>query len=333
MESCAACNQKIKPSLKLKCVTCKKAFHHDCLNIHHENFISLTKSNWNCSFCTNISRRKRGNLNSPVQNTTLNESNNDTLNMSCDDHNLSLMNPVQPSCGSSGFGNPITLEQISHLLDTKMEIMRVNLAHDINIAVKKEIGSVVDVLKSEFTATTDFLCAEQNDLKVKINAADDKITDLSTQSMTIQNDLLALKAQVESYERLSRSCNVEIQAVPETRNENVVDIVRNLCGVIKTTFNENEISNCRRVAKIDASSTRPRNILLTLPSSRQRDMLLSAVKRFNKMQPNDTLNSTHLGVKGDKSSVYVAEHLSPDLKKLHANTRKTAKAKGYKFVN
>ncbi|CAH2108022.1 unnamed protein product [Euphydryas editha] len=47
---------------------------------------------------------------------------------------------------------------------------------------------------------------------------------------------------------------------------------------------------------------------------------------------SDKLNTSHLGMAGDKKPIYVIEHLSPALKSLHAATRLKAKQKDYKFV-
>lgn len=95
---------------------------------------------------------------------------------------------------------------------------------------------------------------------------------------------------------------------------------------------DTDLQAVRRVAKMNSESVRPRNILATLPSERHRDMLLSALTQYNKGKKDDVLNSSHLGVPGDKRTIYLAEHLSPECKKLHAATKLAAKEHSYKFV-
>lgn len=63
-----------------------------------------------------------------------------------------------------------------------------------------------------------------------------------------------------------------------------------------------------------------------------RDTVLTAVKQFNKAHPKDKLNSSHLGLAGEKKPVFVSEHLTPANKQLHAAARKTAKDKNIEFV-
>lgn len=125
---------------------------------------------------------------------------------------------------------------------------------------------------------------------------------------------------------------MEIQAVPETRNENVLQLFRNLCKTINLQIDDNMVHSCRRVAKFVASSSRPRNILVTLSSSRVRDEVLSACLRYNKQHKELPLNTTSLGLPLERGPIYVNEHLSPDCKALHAATRAAAKNKKYKYV-
>ncbi|KAL0850103.1 hypothetical protein ABMA28_011986 [Loxostege sticticalis] len=61
-----------------------------------------------------------------------------------------------------------------------------------------------------------------------------------------------------------------------------VAIVRKICDTINVPVHDVDICSVRRIAKFNPDSSRPRNILLTLPSERQRDIILSAYKRYNK---------------------------------------------------
>lgn len=78
---------------------------------------------------------------------------------------------------------------------------------------------------------------------------------------------------------------------------------------------------------MSTSSNKSRNILLTLPSVRHRENLISAVKHYNKTNSNDQLNSQQLGVTREISYIYVAEHLSVDSKELHVATIQAAQGK------
>lgn len=96
---------------------------------------------------------------------------------------------------------------------------------------------------------------------------------------------------------------------------------------------DGDIQHVTRIAKMNKDSKRPRAVILKLRSIRYRDQLLAAVHKFNKSKKQqDKLNSTHLGLAGTAEPVYVAEHLTPANKSLHALTRKKAKEAMYSFV-
>ncbi|CAG9094144.1 unnamed protein product, partial [Plutella xylostella] len=113
---------------------------------------------------------------------------------------------------------------------------------------------------------------------------------------------------------------------------NRVYVFKNICETLKVPIVETEIRACRRVSKVNSNSDRPRNILVTLSSPRQRDLVISAALRYNKAHPNEKLNSVNAGIIGQSSRIYVNEHLSSDSKKLHASARAFAKEKSYKYV-
>lgn len=233
----------------------------------------------------------------------------------------------------------VTLEQIGDLLDRKlapsssfMLSLREALKSDVQSMVSAEISNAIQEVKNDFTETTDFLSAEQNDCKTKISENDKKIKNLEADNSGLQLEIRRLNGRLANMEKMSRDLNLELQAVPENRTENVLAIFQKLCQSLDTPINENEIRNCRRVAKMDNTSSRPRNILVTLSSSRVRDNIISAVYRFNKSNPNNLLNSTHVGLSDAGMRIYVKEHLSPEMKQLYAAARKFKKDNNYQYA-
>lgn len=73
-------------------------------------------------------------------------------------------------------------------------------------------------------------------------------------------------------EKISRDLNLEIHEVPENKNENLMGLFKSLCECLQVVITESDVRACRRVAKMDASSKRPRNILVTLSSQHLRDL-------------------------------------------------------------
>ncbi|KAI5642692.1 hypothetical protein NE865_05218 [Phthorimaea operculella] len=212
------------------------------------------------------------------------------------------------------------------------EIVKKDIASTIQTEVMVAVRKLKEELIKDFTTTTDFLSAEQKDLKTLISEKDDTIKTLQSEQIRIQSELNELRSRFGSVEKISRDRNIELQAVPEKGKENVVGIFQNLCKALNVEVHDRDIHACRRVAKLDPSSDRPRNILITLSSPRQRDVVLSAAHRFNKANPKEMLNTTHLGMTGGGTTrIYLSEHLSPQCKRLHAAARKFRKNMNYKY--
>ncbi|CAG9134056.1 unnamed protein product [Plutella xylostella] len=228
---------------------------------------------------------------------------------------------------------------MSKLLDNKlapsssfMTNLRSSLKEDIEKIISSKITMAVEQLKDEFTETTDFIVSEQVDIKSELKEKCHKIQQLEAELIKSNTEVSKLGTRLAIMEKISRDCNIEIHEVPESKSENLLTILQNLCKVIDTPLNEADVKAYRRVAKLNPASDRPRNIVVTLASPRQRDTIISAMLRYNKQHTNDKLNSTHIGLTGTARRIYVSEHLSAETKQLHAAARKTAKELNYRYV-
>lgn len=234
---------------------------------------------------------------------------------------------------------PVTMESISRLFDAKlapdaafMTSLRSALKKDIQKMVAVEVNQAIQTVMSDLTATTDFISAEQQDIRSLITVRDITIKSMESELADSKNNIRKLEARISSVEKISRSVNLEIQEVPEGKNENLEGLFKKLCECLQVSVADGDIKACRRVAKMDTTSKRPRNILVSLSSQKIRDLILSSVTRFNKSHAKDRLNTTHIGLTGETRRIYLAEHLSPETKELHTNARKFCKDNNFKFV-
>ncbi|CAG9104501.1 unnamed protein product [Plutella xylostella] len=326
------------PHTILSCNTCKSSYCYQCLNISPENVLKLSKENLaalKCPSCTNVTRR-RNTADTPVGARPLPKGSPMNVSFQSKTGNKS---PSTSQSTKKSEDNLKILEDMSKLLDNKlapsssfMMNLRSSLKEDMEQIISSKITSAVQKLKAEFTETTDFIVAEQVDIKGKLQEKNNMIKQLEADLSKSNTEVAKMSTRLAILEKISRDSNVEIQEVPESKSENLLAILQSLCKVIDTPLVETDVRAYRRVAKINAASNRPRNIVVTLASPRHRDTLISAVLRYNKLHANDKLNSTSIGIAGEARRIYVSEHLSADTKQLHAAARKTAKELNYKYV-
>lgn len=75
---------------------------------------------------------------------------------------------------------------------------------------------------------------------------------------------------------------------------------------IDCEINEENVLNCSRVMKFNGNNNRPKSIVVQFNTQRLRDTFLAACINFNKKKNfNDKLNTSHLGLAGDKSPIFV----------------------------
>lgn len=349
MSSCNACKKTCTKEF-LRCRLCIGKFHHQCLNIDRQQFFAITKeqaSGWICPACSNVTRRVRTNENTPVRRDCLLPPAEESLDMSCDlsTASTSRRSPSPSSSITAGardirIEEDVTMDKISALLDEKlgaslsvfMDSFRKAIRDDVKEMVKNEIGSALKNVKDDFSATTDFICAEQSALRLDIEKSADTIKNLEKENAKLQAEINRLNTRFTEIDKISRNCNIELQAIPERRNENVLAMLKKLCEVVGAPLDDGHINACRRVAKLNNASNRPRNIVVTFSTPRIRDLVLSAAHRYNKTHVGHGLRSSDLDIPGEPCRIFITEHLSPEQKTLHAATRKAAKERNYKYV-
>lgn len=186
----------------------------------------------------------------------------------------------------------------------------------------------------EKSNTIDFLC-ECQDQQIAINTEfRQKLKKLESVNSPLQNTVSELTLKVAQMEQHSRDCNIEVQCVPETRSENLLNIVDKLLHTVSCQLPDMSIQRIHRVPKLNPNSDRPRTIVVKMVTPQARDTVLAAVMKFNKSKKRteDKLNALHLGFANNKQPIYVSEHLTLANKKLHAAARATAKERGYEYV-
>lgn len=333
---CHGCQSIIAGNDFIKCMKCSFEYCFLCLNVTAEYTKQLSAkqlASLSCFGCMNVTRRKV-NDNTPVRrhhsmNETMSVSVGQVLNDSC----AFAMN------ASAGMNEPVTMESISRLFDLKlspdssfMTNLRTALKKDVEEMVAAEVNCAIEKIKADFTVTTDFISEEQIIIRSEIAEKDIRIKDLESEVSKSHYVLSKLQSRLTTVERLSRDLNLEMHEVPESKNEDLVALFKKLCECLQVAVTDSDIKACRRVAKMNVDSKRPRNILVSLSSQRLRDELLSAVTRFNKSHSGGRLCLSHVGFSGVTSRIYLCEHLSPEAKELHSLARKFCKDKNYKFV-
>lgn len=233
---------------------------------------------------------------------------------------------------------------------SSMEVITTDAAIDPNIdwmsTIKKEVQEIISQtvsvelkkIREELTglqsikSSIDYLSGLFDTVKTELQEAKAEISTLRKENIELRDIIKTHTNTLNILDREARATNIEIHCIPENRGENLVKTVEQIGRVIKTPIPEGSVVKCTRVAKINKDSSRPRSVVVKFGSSLLRDKFLAGVIKFNKSNKDDKLNTSHLGLSGDKKPVYISEHLSSTAKDLYAAARIFAKDKQYRFV-
>lgn len=311
--SWGCCELGIVDDKYLICTQCNKAYHLKCINNEGKS-----SSSWKCPLCLSTKSKAGKNDNTPVRSNPP------------DGNKRSNKRPAMSS-PSHDRAAPITREDVQEILQTEMAVLFSKIDSTIASSLSKELKAIkADIFDLKESIT--FIGKQYEDLKRTTLDNNTKIATLQEENNRLAAELSEIKYKYNQMEQVNRSNNIEIQCVPECKTENLINIVSQLGNSVGCTINDENVLNCTRVAKINPQSPRPRAIVVQLSSPRLRDTIVAAVWKYNKSHPDDKLNTSHVGIRGDKKPIFVSEHLSAHSKAIHAAARIAAKDKGYKYV-
>ncbi|KAL4707789.1 hypothetical protein ACJJTC_001735 [Scirpophaga incertulas] len=305
-KKCSGCLGNIKGGDYLQCPFCEQFFDVDCANVPVKRFRAMTndhKCAWKCPDCA-MKRKKTGdNSNTPVrQSSIIHGSARGSFVEMDDSANVTQRNKSQESKQS------------------KKGVVIGDMAEErLRSIVKQEHSHSRKTVVDFHDSLTYF-----NDCFENLKKDNEKSNTTMKKLESDNNELRGTQT--------SRESNVEINGVPEKKSENLVNVFLRMTQSINYSISSEDVLHVTRVAKLNRDNNRPRSIIAKLRSPRQRDALLAAVTSFNRKNPKNKLNSTHLGHEGLSTPIFIAEHITPTNKSLHAAARLKSRDLSYKFV-
>ncbi|XP_045502771.1 uncharacterized protein LOC123699784 [Colias croceus] len=281
------------------------------------------KSNWICTGC-NVKQKRSGNnsetpIRSPLSTPTTS--------------NVTLR--AKPSSNANLLVSASSPESANISTDALRILIREELKYVLHNYIEEKIGNQLSEIRrdiEEFRTSLSFINQQYEDIKTEYQTKFNTLESLVAANTSLRSSIQDLSSRLNQFDQLSRASNLEIQCVPEFKNENIPNMIAQLARTVQYSLDDNDIHFCARIAKMHKESQRPRSILVKLNSPRTRDNFLRSIIKYNR-ESKIKLQSRDLGIGSDQSSaIYVMEHLSHENKLLHAEARKKAKQLDYKYV-
>nr|XP_018913285.1 PREDICTED: uncharacterized protein LOC109041391 [Bemisia tabaci] len=228
------CNRQAKDNTS--CAICKLLFHNSCVGISIKN--SYIK-NWTCGECIAL-RNKKSIARSCSVDASPNMGRGERV------RKTSTPTPVSSACfvnnlsASASDVDEVSMSAIKELfsqtnarLTAGLQKLETDLGESINLCHSK-IDEFMELLKAQ-------KCLIEQQGKV--------IEEQHSQIVKLNKRVSELEVRTENQEQYSRANSLEIYGVPETKNEDPVRIVVEICRKLGVQINETAIDACHRLGK------------------------------------------------------------------------------------
>jgi hypothetical protein len=307
--NCLACQELIINHQEvLNCSSCKDSYHYTCLGMtktyFKKNKHDLDRG-WQCTSCNNVTKRYR-NDDTPVrkQFDTTPTSILEETNMSIDFHEPQQNSPTRrnESYPIQKQNQPLTIEQIGSLLDSKLTSNNNTIFNNIKHLIQSEINTALEKLKNEFIEKNNTVTLQQQALKTQLEATNLLIKDLQNENEMIKRELSYLKSQYSTIQVTNTDVSrTERQFILYGLDEQYGETETDLYPRIDRMFNDLQnisingfIESARRVGK-GKGGRRP--VILELISKRMRNFVLQNAYCFHNTgyAVSEVLDQSQLG--------------------------------------
>jgi chromosome segregation ATPase len=124
-----------------------------------------------------------------------------------------------------------------------------------------QLKSIKDELQ-DVKESMSFMNSQYEEINKELKESKQSIQELQTKNDKLQPTINDLSFRLNQMEQAARANNIELQCVPEKKNENLVDVVSCLGSIINYKISESDILRCARTAKVNRESSRPRSIVI-----------------------------------------------------------------------
>lgn len=308
VKPCGICNENgNRKNVGLQCGGfCEKFFHGQCLNLSNGQVDALSSdgASWTCASCrrSGVDRRQSFGVGVGVSQSAF---------------TVPQSNP-QPTAGTSGTvqGSQIASSDMMAILQALREDMQ---------QMKSELRGLQESVSFCGGKISGF---ESN--LAKFNDCVKKVDRLVTENAQMKTSIESLNAKMNDLDQKARLKNLEILGVPEKNNENLFEVVGQICENLNVNLDQNDIDFVNRVPSNPrySSNKKFKNIIGRCRTLKVRDNIMNALK-LKRTQNGD---QSDLSIEGLSNNIYVNEHLTLANKIIHKETRDIAGRKGYKFV-
>ncbi|KAE9525887.1 hypothetical protein AGLY_013936, partial [Aphis glycines] len=203
--------------------------------------------------------------------------------------------------------------------------------------IQSSIHSVLNKLKkldlliksfNEVQESLSFYSNKIDDFSIKLDNVMSKVNDNSKLISVIDNKIFKMQEEID-FLKMSHYRNEQINDVPVTTNESLIDILFKLANLVKINLVKVEVNNIYRIKRANISNNNISNIIIIFNNMNKKIELVKAFKTQFKTKP---IVASDLFSNFTSNSIYMNDQLSTYNKKILWVAKQVAKNYYFKFV-
>ncbi|CAK1589186.1 unnamed protein product [Parnassius mnemosyne] len=299
---CFKCKKNIAERDVIKCTGCNMYMHYKCADLSETEFkkiLPMNKIKWKCPPCKN--KRLAGTLGGTVS-------------------------PKFKDCTTTSILN-VDTDALTEYMDAKLDSLRQQWQEDLNSAIQKVSKTFAQDI-NRLEKRVDSWEERIKELEQNFTASHSPDVTPMQENNELRADLENLRAKFDDLDQASRSCNVELQNIPEKKAENLIHLSIEVGKLIGVDIKASDIRSVHRVSP-KVPNDRPKNIVLQLTTRRLRDDMIAAARSRRTLTTTQLFGSANsAAATAQNTRFYINEHLTLKNKILFSNARQLAKSKG-----
>lgn len=151
-----------------------------------------------------------------------------------------------------------------------------------------------------------------------------EIQEVRVKNASLTTEVNELKERLRNLEQYSRRSNIELSGIPETQNENVLQIVKDVGAALGLEVDESQVSAAHRIPAYN----KERNPSLIVQFQKK----IVKDEWVNKYKENKSFSAKQINPAFPDQRVYLNDHLSPENKLFLKALKNKCKDIGYTYA-
>lgn len=205
-------------------------------------------------------------------------------------------------------------------LDKKIEKAMEKVMNKFRTSIRKEMREQF----GEMEKSLNFQGEKMEEFLIKMDRMTENQLKLEKENEELKMELKSVKMVVEELEQYTRNKNIQIDGIPEEKDENLKQLMIDIGKKIQVEIEEKEIDAIHRIpSTIKNKNALP--IVVQFTTRQLRETIMTKVRKTK-------ITTKDLNKGGEIKPIFINEHLTKTKKQIMFEARKIKFEKAYKFL-